>query len=60
MVSVAAVVVGVNLSQQVTTQSTQLAQANSANATLVSEKAQVEAQLRAAPEIQYVAVLSDD
>lgn len=60
VVSVAAVVVGVNLSQQVTTQSTQLAQANSANATLVSEKAQVEAQLRAAPEIQYVAVLSDD
>jgi anti-sigma-K factor RskA len=60
LAGVAAVLVGVNLSRQVDAQGTQIAQASAANATLASEKAQVEAQLRAAPEIQYVAVLSDD
>jgi anti-sigma-K factor RskA len=60
LASVAAVIVGVNLSRQVDAQGTQIAQASAANAALASEKAQVEAQLKAAPEIQYVAVLSDD
>lgn len=60
LAGVAAVLVGVNLSRQVDAQGTQIAQASAANAALASEKVQVEAQLRAAPEIQYVAVLSDD
>lgn len=60
LASLAAVLVGVNLSRQVDTQGTQLAQASAAQAALASEKAQIEAELKAAPVIQYVAVLSDD
>jgi anti-sigma-K factor RskA len=60
LASVAAVMVGINLNRQVDAQGTQLAQASAANGVLARDKAQVEAQLKAAPEIQYVAVLADD
>lgn len=51
--SAAAVVVGVNLSREADQRSAQLAQIN-------QQKEQLAAQLRAAPDIQYVAVLADD
>lgn len=53
LAGVAAVVVGVNLSREVTGRDGQLAQVRQENSQLV-------AQLQAAPEIRYVAVLADD
>jgi anti-sigma-K factor RskA len=53
LAGVAAVLVGVNLSQQVEGQESRIAQATKANEDLA-------AQLRAKPEIRYVAVLADD
>jgi anti-sigma-K factor RskA len=53
LAGVAAVVVGVNLSREVAGRDGQLAQARQQNSQLV-------AQLQAAPEIRYVAVLADD
>jgi anti-sigma-K factor RskA len=52
LASVAAVVVGVNLNGEVKTRDGQLAQ-------LVQQKDQLAAELRAAPQVQYVAVLAD-
>ena len=67
LASVAAVLVGLNLSRQVDSQGTQLAAVSQQNASLAQdkaalaqEKAQVEARLLATPQIQYVAVLADD
>ncbi|RYX88514.1 MAG: RNA polymerase subunit sigma-70 [Comamonadaceae bacterium] len=56
----AAVLVGVNLSREVDTQGQQLAQASKQGTELAQQKAQLEAQLKAAPAIEYVAVLADD
>jgi anti-sigma-K factor RskA len=53
LATAAAVVVGVNLSGQLSNQSAQLAQA-------AQQNTQLTARLAAAPEIQYVAVLADD
>ncbi len=53
LATVAAVVVGVNLSGEVKTRDGQLAQ-------LTQQKDQIVAELRAAPQVQYVAVLADD
>ncbi len=53
LATVAAVVVGVNLSGEVKTRDGQLAQ-------LTQQKDQIAAELRAAPQVQYVAVLADD
>ena len=53
LATVAAVVVGVNLNSEVKTRDGQLAQLN-------QQKDQIAAELRAAPQVQYVAVLADD
>lgn len=53
LATVAAVVVGVNLNSEVKTRDGQLAQ-------LTQQKDQIAAELRAAPQVQYVAVLADD
>ena len=53
LATVAAVVVGVNLNSEVKTRDGQLAQ-------LTQQKDQITAELRAAPQVQYVAVLADD
>ncbi|MGE0331665.1 MAG: anti-sigma factor [Ramlibacter sp.] len=53
LATAAAVVVGVNLSGEVKTRDGQLAQ-------LTQQKDQIAAELRAAPQVQYVAVLADD
>ena len=53
LATVAAVVVGVNLNSEVKTRDGQLAQ-------LAQQKDQIAAELRAAPQVQYVAVLADD
>lgn len=53
LATVAAVVVGVNLNSEVKTRDGQLAQ-------LTQQKDQIAAELRAAPQIEYVAVLADD
>ena len=53
LATVAAVVVGVNLSGEVKSRDGQLAQ-------LTQQKDQITAELRAAPQVQYVAVLADD
>jgi len=60
MATLAAVVVGVNLNREVESQGGQLAAASRQGAELAQQKAQLEAQLRAAPVIEYVAVLADD
>ncbi len=60
MAALAAVVVGVNLNREVENRGGQLAQATRQGAELAQQKAQLEAQLRAAPVIEYVAVLADD
>ena len=60
LATVTAVVVGVNLSQQVDRQSTQLAQVTREGTQVAQQNATLTAQLKAAPEIQYVAVLADD
>jgi len=53
LATVAAVVVGVNLNTEVKTRDGQLAQ-------LTRQNDQIAAELRAAPQVQYVAVLADD
>jgi anti-sigma-K factor RskA len=53
LATVAAVVVGVNLNSEVKTRDGQLAQ-------LTQQKDQIAAELRATPQVQYVAVLADD
>jgi anti-sigma-K factor RskA len=58
--SVAAIAFSLNLLGEVSRRDEQLAQLGSARATLAAQNAQLTAQLQAKPEIQYVAVLSDD
>lgn len=53
LATVAAVAVGVNLNTEVKTRDGQLAQ-------ITRQKDQIAAELRAAPQVQYVAVLADD
>ncbi|OOG60595.1 anti-sigma factor [Polaromonas sp. C04] len=60
LASVAAVLVGVNLSRQVDRQSVQLAQVTREGTEVAQQNAKLAAQLKATPEIQYVAVLADD
>ncbi len=56
----AAVLVGVGLSREVDSRGDQLAQATQQGTVLAQQKTQLEAQLKAAPAIEYVAVLADD
>lgn len=58
--TVAAVAVGLNLNQRLQAQGEQLASVGSRSAQLARENAQLAAQLRTAPQIEYVAVLADD
>ncbi|MDR3451177.1 MAG: anti-sigma factor [Rhodoferax sp.] len=60
LASVAAILVGVNLSRQVDRQSVQLAQVTREGTEVAQQNAKLAAQLKATPEIQYVAVLADD
>ncbi|MEO6972936.1 MAG: anti-sigma factor [Rhodoferax sp.] len=60
LATVTAVVVGVNLSHLVDRQSTQLAQVTREGTEVAQQNVKLTAQLNAAPEIQYVAVLADD
>lgn len=60
LASVAAVLVGVNLSREVDSQGSQLAQVSRQSAVMAQQNAQLAAQLKATPDIQYVAVLADD
>lgn len=60
LASVAAVLVGVNLNHQVDRQSVQLAQVTREGTEVAQQNAKLAAQLKATPEIQYVAVLADD
>ncbi len=60
LATAAAVVVGVNLSGQVSNQAQQLAQAAQQATQINQQNTQLVAQLAAAPQIQYVAVLADD
>jgi anti-sigma-K factor RskA len=58
--TVGAVAVGLNLNQEVQRREGQLAQAGQQREALARQNAQLNAQLQARPEIQYVAVLSDE
>ena len=58
--SVAAVVVGVNLSREVSSREGQLAQVQQQGSQLAAQNAQLVARMQGMPEIQYVAVLADD
>ena len=58
--TVAAVVVGVNLSRDVAAREGQLAQARQQGTQIAAQNTQLVARLQGMPEIQYVAVLSDD
>ena len=60
LATVVAAVVGFNLSQQVQSRESLLAQATQAGSQLARQNAQRAAQLQATPQIQYVAVLADD
>jgi anti-sigma-K factor RskA len=60
LASVSAVVVALNLSQQMERQGSQLAQVTREGTEVAQQNAKLAAQLKAAPEIQYVAVLADD
>ncbi|MEP6790225.1 MAG: anti-sigma factor [Ramlibacter sp.] len=60
LASVAAVLVGVNLSREVDSREGQIAQAKQQGTQLAQQNVQLAARLQAAPEIQYVAVLADD
>lgn len=60
LASVAAVVVGVNLSREVASREDQLAQLRQQGTQLAAQNAQLATRLQAMPEIQYVAVLADD
>jgi anti-sigma-K factor RskA len=58
--SVAAVVVGVNLSREVSSREGQLAQVRQQGTQLAAQNAKLAQQMQAMPQIQYVAVLADD
>lgn len=58
--SVAAVVVGVNLSREVSSREGQLAQVRQQGTQLAQQNAELAAKMQAMPQIQYVAVLADD
>ena len=60
LASVAAVVVGVNLSREVATRENQLAQVKQQGTQLAAQNAQLAARMQAMPQIQYVAVLAND
>ncbi len=60
LASVAAVVVGVNLSREVVSREGQLAQVRQQGQQLAAQNAQLAQRMQAMPEIQYVAVLADD
>lgn len=60
LATLAAAVVGVNLSRQVDSRDSQLAQATQARTQLTAQNAELAQRLAAAPQIQYVAVLADD
>jgi anti-sigma-K factor RskA len=60
LAGVAAVVVGVNLSREVSSREDQLAQEKQQGTQLAAQNAQLAARMQAMPEIQYVAVLHDD
>ena len=60
LASVAAVVVGVNLSREVATREDQLAQVKQQGTQLAAQNAQLAARMQAMPQIQYVAVLAND
>ena len=60
LATVAAVGVGLNLNAKMSDRDAQLAQASQVRSQLTQQNAELAAQLRARPDIQYVAVLSDD
>ena len=60
LATVAAAVVGLNLSREVDSRDSQLAQATQARTQLTAQNAELSQRLAAAPQIQYVAVLADD
>lgn len=60
LASVAAVVVGVNLSREVTSREDQLAQVRQQGTQLALQNASLSRQMQAMPQIQYVAVLAND
>ena len=60
LAGVAAIVVGVNLSREVASNESQLAQARQQGSQLAAQNAQLAARMQAMPEIQYVAVLAND
>lgn len=60
LATVAAAVVGLNLSREVDTRDTQLAQAAQTSSQMAQQNAQLAQRLEATPQIQYVAVLADD
>lgn len=60
LATVAAAVVGLNLSREVDSRESQLAQATQARTQLTAQNAELSQRLAAAPQIQYVAVLADD
>lgn len=60
LATVAAAVVGLNLSREVDRRESALAQASQQKNQLAQQNIQLAAQLQAKPEIQYVAVLADD
>ena len=60
LASVAAVVVGVNLSREVASREDQLAQVKQQGTQLAAQNAQLAARMQAMPQIQYVAVLAND
>ena len=60
LASVAAILVGVNLNHRVERQSSQLALVKHQSTEVAQQNVQLAAKLKAAPEIQYVAVLADD
>lgn len=60
LASVAAVVVGVNLSREVASREGQLAQVRQQGLQLVAQNAQLAQRMQAMPQIQYVAVLAND
>lgn len=60
LATVAAVLVGVNLNHRVESQNSQLALVTHQSTEVAQQNVQLAAQLKATPEIQYVAVLADD
>jgi len=60
LATLAAAVVGLNLSREVDAQGSRLAAADQKSSQLAQQNAQLAQRLEAAPQIQYVAVLADD